>query len=150
MHKIERFRPYLAVELLLIKDDKVLLQRRFKTGYADGKYNPISGHVDRGELATFALIREAKEEAGIDIEEKDLKLVHTQQLVPADDGKEFMYLYFECKKWTGEPKIMEPDKSDDLSWYSFDALPETTIKYIKKGIECYRKNIPYSEVNYNS
>jgi 8-oxo-dGTP diphosphatase len=150
MTTIERFRPYVAVELLLIKDDQILLQRRFKTGYADGKYNPVSGHIDKDEFATEALIREAREEAGIDIDVKDLKLVHLQQFLPLDSGKEFVYFYFECKKWKGEPKIMEPEKHDDLSWFPLDALPENTIEYIRDAVECYKKNITYSQVKYSN
>ncbi len=143
--KPERFRPYVAVMLLLIKDNSVLLQRRFKTGYADGMYNPVSGHVDVGEQAIQSLIRESKEEAGIDIDAADLKLVHVQQLIPQPDNKEFIYLYFECKKWHGEPKIMEPEKHDDLSWFPLDALPENLLVYMKHAIDCYQKDILYSD-----
>jgi 8-oxo-dGTP diphosphatase len=143
--KPERSRPHVAVLLLLIKDNKVLLQRRFKTGYADGWYNLVSGHVDNREFAKQALVREAKEEAGIDVEPENLKFMHIQQLVPCPGEKEFVYLYFECKKWKGEPKIMEPEKHDDLSWFPLNELPVNTIPYMKLAIEQSQKGINYSE-----
>jgi 8-oxo-dGTP diphosphatase len=72
----ERFKLIPAVYLLLRQDDEVLLLRRANTGYQDGKYSLIAGHLDGDELATEGMIREAKEEAGITIVKEDLKFVH--------------------------------------------------------------------------
>lgn len=63
--KKQRHKIVPAVFLLLIKNNKVLLLKRQNTGYADGKYSLVSGHVDKGETMQEAIIREAKEEAGI-------------------------------------------------------------------------------------
>jgi 8-oxo-dGTP diphosphatase len=145
MPYIERFRPYVGAMLVLEKDNKVLLQRRLKTGYADGWYNPVSGHVDQGEEATHTMVREAQEEAGITIDLKDLELVHVQQLVPKTGDKEFLYLYFKAGKWIGEPKIMEPQKHDDLSWFSWDVLPHNLVPYMRIALLGYKNNILYSE-----
>ena len=35
--------------LLLTKDDKILLTRRYNTGYEDGKYSLPGGHVEKGD-----------------------------------------------------------------------------------------------------
>ena len=45
-----------------MKDDKILLQRRFDTGWEDGKYTFVSGHVEKGEKICDAGSREASEE----------------------------------------------------------------------------------------
>ena len=63
----------LAVYLVVIKDGKTLLYLRQNTGYCDGMYSLIAGHVEKGESVTQAMIREAKEEANIDITSKNLK-----------------------------------------------------------------------------
>ncbi len=147
MTKKERYKPYVAVMLLLIKENEVLLQRRYNTGYGDGFYNPISGHIDANELAIPALIREAEEEAGLKIKAKDLKFVHVQQFIPDTNDSDYLYLYFECKKWKGTPVITEPEKHDDLSWFKLNKLPHTLIPYIKIAINLYKKNIFYSEID---
>jgi len=48
-----------ASYLVLINDEeKVLLLRRYNTGFKDGMYSLVAGHVDEGENFTQALIRE--------------------------------------------------------------------------------------------
>ena len=53
----ERHKIIPASYLVLIKNNKILLQIRFNTGYEDGKYSRVAGHVDKGETFTEAIIR---------------------------------------------------------------------------------------------
>jgi 8-oxo-dGTP diphosphatase len=145
----EYFKPLAAVLLILIKDNKILLQRRFNTKYGNGMYNFVSGHIDGNEPASKAMIREAKEEIGIDIQEKDLKFVHTQHSTFVD-GKEYVYFFFSANTWQGEPKIMETNKSDDLAWFSLNDLPHNFITNQKDVLELYNKNVFYSEFGWNN
>ena len=55
--KKERFKLIPAVYLLLRRDEEVLLLRRANTGYQDGKYGLIAGHLDGDELGTVAMSR---------------------------------------------------------------------------------------------
>jgi NADH pyrophosphatase NudC (nudix superfamily) len=52
-----------AVHLFLLRGEKVLLQRRYQTGYEDGRYSVIAGHLDGGDTVIAAAVREASEEA---------------------------------------------------------------------------------------
>ena len=76
----DRFHLVSEVSLILIRDGKVCLLRRFKTGYEDGKYALPAGHKEEGETITQALIREAKEEIGIEIDPADLEFAQIAPL----------------------------------------------------------------------
>ena len=77
MSSKDRFKLIPSVYLLLRSKGKILLLRRANTGYQDGTYSLIAGHLDGDELGTEGMIREAREEAGITVLAKDLRLVHT-------------------------------------------------------------------------
>ncbi len=143
----ERFTIRAAVYLILIKNGKTLLSRRFNTGWMDGKYSLISGHLDGGETVSDSMIREAFEEAGIKVSKKDLipvKVVHHKET-----DTEYMDFFFVTEKWSGEPVIKEPDKCDDLSWFPMDKLPKNTLPHVRKVIESYKTNIPFFEFGWD-
>ncbi len=140
--KKERFKFASAVHLFLIRDKKILLLRRFGTGYRDGEYSVIAGYIDGGEKATMAMAREAREEAGVTLIPENLKLVHVMHYQAEEERIDF---FFKAESWKGTPKIMEPDKCDDLRWFSLDKLPENMVPYIKKAIESYVNGETYSE-----
>ena len=39
---------------------------------------------------------------------------------------------------------MEKDKCDELKFYKLDDVPNNVIPYVKKGIESYLNNEPFS------
>lgn len=129
-----------AVYLVPIESDRVLLARRKNTGYADGMYSLVAGHVESGETLTVAMIREAREEAGISIEASELTLAHTL-IGPA---KAVSTSSLPCR-WGGVIEIREPDKCDDLSWFRLRDLPGTTLPYIRQAIESIESGLIYSE-----
>jgi len=131
-----------AVHLFLRKDNQILLLRRFNTGYEDGNYSVIAGHIDGGEDVYAAMIREAKEEAGISIALEDLKIVQVMHRKTADDER--IDYFFECTKWHGEIVITEPDKCDRLDWFSLTDLPSNTIDYIYEASKRYSEGMPFT------
>jgi len=139
-----------AVFILLIKDSKVLLAKRCNTDFYDGYYNLPCGHIDGGETATDALIREAKEEVGIEIEHKNIELNYTlHRFRTANDGRfEYIDLFFRVKKWKNKPENREPDKCDDLTWFKLDNLPKNLIPFHEKVIREIGKGKIYGEIGF--
>ncbi|MFA7315627.1 MAG: NUDIX domain-containing protein [Candidatus Paceibacterota bacterium] len=139
---MEKFKLIPAVHLILIKDNKVLLLRRFNTGYEDGNYSVPAGHLDGNESATSAMAREALEEACVRINSKDFEVVHVMHRKAETERVDFFLV---AKNYEGELKIGEVNKCDDLSWFPLNGLPNNMVPYVRYGIECYQNHIFYSE-----
>lgn len=139
----ERERLYVSVGLFLIKEENILLMRRFNTGYLDGMYGGPAGHLDGNETVTHAMIRETREEAGIQVLREDLRVVHTMHRKITD--REYIDFFLTTAAWKGTPHIAEPHKCDDLRWFPINALPENTIDSVRHAIECYQNGVPFSE-----
>jgi len=146
MSNMERFTLRAAVYLLLIKEGKVLLIRRFKTGWRDGEYTLPAGHVDGGESVRAELCREAKEEIGIGIKPADLQFVHVMH---QRDKQEYIDFYFAAKAWEGEPVNCEPEKCDDLRWVPLNELPQNVIPNVKQALAAYAAGDGYSEFEWS-
>lgn len=131
-----------AVHIFLIKDGEVLLLRRYNTGYEDGKYTVVAGHVDGGETIRQASSREAKEEVGIEIDLQDLRVVEIMHRKSEDERVDF---FLEAQKWSGELENREPEKCDQVAWFSLDALPENTIAYVKRALSNYQRGVWFEE-----
>jgi 8-oxo-dGTP diphosphatase len=132
-----------ASYLVLQKEKSVLLIRRFNTGYEDGKYSLIAGHVDADENFTMALIREAEEEANIILRPENLKVGHVMHRRTPDSYR--LDVFFVAKEWQGDLKNLEPHKCDQMEWFDLDGLPEELIPYIGQAINCINKGVFYSE-----
>ena len=146
----ERHKAVPASYLVLIEANKVLLLRRFNTGYEDGNYSMPAGHVDKGETFTECIVREANEEAGIILKTEDVKMACIMyRKAVAGEESDRIDAFFVAKKWDGEIINKEPNKCNDLSWFDLNNIPENTIPYIKHAIKCINKNIFYSEFGWD-
>ena len=142
----ERNKAVPAVYLILRKGDKILLMRRQGSGYYDGWYSVPAGHVEAGELPLEGLVREIVEELDIVIDPKDTKLVHIMYRTKSDETGDRADLFFLSTKWSGELRIMEPNKCDDIKWFPINALPEKMMHHVKEAIQNIEKGIIYSEL----
>ena len=131
-----------TVHIFLFREEKVLLLRRFNTGYEDGNYSVPAGHVEQGETITQAAIREVKEEIGVEVQPADLQVVGVIQRKSNDERVDF---FLTASKWTGEPANLEKDKSDELIWSHLDKLPVNTIPYIKRAIKNFLDSVWFEE-----
>ena len=146
----KRYESKVAVFLILMREVngkiEILLQRRYNTGYMDGKYDmACSGHLEKGESLSMALVREAKEEIDLDIKEENLKLVSVIHPYKED----YINVFFITEKYEGTPKIMEHNKCDDLKWFDLDDLPENITIRNKNVIKNIQKGIIYDDGDFS-
>jgi 8-oxo-dGTP diphosphatase len=147
----KRFKVKIAACLLLMDSEKICLQRRQKTGIDDGWYTIPMGSVEQGERPLETLIREAKEEANIDILPENVRLGHSmfrKHTLP--DGYVFYQqdLFFHVSVYSGEVKNLEPHKADDLRFFDLSALPTKLVPHVAQAIACTIKGQPYSEFGF--
>ena len=123
-----------AVHMLIMDNNKVLLQKRKGSKLWPGYYALPAGHINEGENQYDALIREAKEELDIEIDLKNIinSYVVLRRNFFEIDGKKlepYIDYYFEISKYKGTPKIVEFNKCEELIWASIEELPEPFINY---------------------
>ncbi len=118
-------------ELLLLKRGREVRNER-------GCWELPGGMVQFGEKMADAAVREAKEEAGLDIAiEKQMTTI--DHLIP-NEGQHWVSAMFVGRARPGQtPKIMEPHKCDDLGWFSLTELPSPLSIAARLKIDFYRQ-----------
>ena len=129
----DRFVVVPASYVFLLRDGadgtEVLLQLRQNTGYMDDHWAAAAaGHVERGETAIDAAHREAAEEIAVTALELEFvtAMQRTQHADPIDERIDF---FFTARHWSGEPRIVEPEKCAELRWCPLDALPDPVVPH---------------------
>lgn len=130
----ERNKLPVSVQLLLEKDNKILLLKRKNTGYEDGKYCLPGGHVEANEEIRQAMKREAKEEIGINLNIEDLKLHMILNRKITDKG-EYIDFIFKANNWTGIITNVEKEKCEEMIWVDISKIPNNTIDFIKEIVK---------------
>ena len=89
-----------------------------------------------------AATREAKEEVGVDLSEKDLVFSTVLHRIEGDERVDF---FVQVLQWPGEPFNAEPDKCDDLRWVEIDSLPANTVPYVRQALQNYLNGLHFDE-----
>jgi 8-oxo-dGTP diphosphatase len=135
-----------AVYAVLRKEDKVLMMRRYNTGYMDGKYSFPAGHVEPNEGVAGAIVRELDEEIGVTVRKQDLQLVFSSSKPDSSvAGQERVLFFFEVTSWQGEPYNAEPDKCDDLQWFDIDNIPNNIADELPLFFQAYATGKRYDD-----
>jgi 8-oxo-dGTP pyrophosphatase MutT (NUDIX family) len=109
-----------------------------------GNYTLVGGTIENTEYALQALIREAQEEAGILLKEKDLQLVHVLHKRTKSNGHRIT-LYFKATQYGGKLVTGEPNKFKGVSWFLLDNLPANLSETVRHVLKEYREGRMYSE-----
>lgn len=129
-----RFQLVSAVHLFLLQGGKILLLRRYQTGYEDGNYSVVAGHLDGNETVVAAAVREAREEVGVALAAQDVRVVAVMHRRSNDERIDWFVV---CEHWIGEITNAEPQKCDQLCWADPKQLPPNVIPYVRRAIDNY-------------
>ncbi len=133
----ERFTAPVAVHLFLVRNDEILLLLRSNTGYEDGNYSVIAGHLDGGEGVFEAMRREAREEAGIELDRDATSVCGVMHRCAP--GSERIDFFLTATRWRGDLRNLEPEKCDELRWTPLNRLPGNTVAYVAAAIQTWRR-----------
>ena len=134
---MERFKIFCAVHLIIIKDGKVLLQRRNNPNKYGYKMLALpAGHLEENENVYEAMKREAKEELGITI--KDMNIVQVMNL-KGDTGTYDAY-FFICNSYEGVIANKEPWNAT-TEWHMLDeSIKNEVMPYNYYAVKKYLEN----------
>lgn len=117
---------------IVIEGEKLLMPKQFKT-----KYDLPGGGVEIGEALTNAVVREVKEETGIDVEVVRFAGIKTSIFCPSHDGEvkkayHSILLYYLCRKIGGELSTdgfdaYEKRYAEIAEWVPLDKLDELDL-----------------------
>lgn len=132
--KEERHTIPVTVQLMMMKENKILMTKRANTGYEDGKYCLPGGHVEKSEEIKQAMIREVKEEIGVTIKREDLQLYKVLNR-KTEDGGAYIDFVFKTEKWEGQIQNKENDKCDEVVWIDRNDIPCNILSYIPEMLK---------------
>ena len=119
-HGNEGFLRHAVVDVLVLKDNKLLLVKRTAKLLEGGKWALIGGFMERDETLEEAVKREILEESGWEVEDVNLLRVIDSPKRRNEDRQNVSFVYV-C---TATQKVGEPDwESDDQRWFGWDELP---------------------------
>ena len=124
--------PGLGAGLAILRDGKLLLYRRTRPPEA-GHWNIVGGKIDHLERSEEAARREAEEETGLSIGAVEF-LCHSEQIFK-DEGQHWVSLIYVTRHFSGEPRVVEPEKLPEFGWFDFDDLPQPTSKFALDAIK---------------
>jgi 8-oxo-dGTP diphosphatase len=116
-------KPVVGVGAIIVYEGKILLEKR-KNAPGKGKWSIPGGLVELGESTEQAVIREVKEETGLEVEEP--RLIDVVNNVSLDEKGRIKYHYvivdYTAKVKRGVPKAASD--ADELKWVPFSEVEE--------------------------
>ena len=122
---------------LIIKDDRILFQRRTD----NGKWGLIGGLVEMNETYEQAALREIREETGLEVRlEAFLGIFHNHNMVWSNgDAAHVIAAMFTARIISGEPRIDE--ESYELRFFGKSEIPELFAEDHIAAMDAYFRGV---------
>lgn len=126
-----------VADAIIVKDKKVLMVKSSR-GFVTGIWDLPGGFVDYGETPEEAVIREVKEETGLDIHPQSLLLVNSH--ISESFGFSFLAFIYVCKPASKKIKT-DPEEIAAIEWMQVDEAIQKADDYIKNFLREYKKSL---------
>ncbi|MCK5081101.1 MAG: NUDIX domain-containing protein [Candidatus Moranbacteria bacterium] len=130
---------FVAIKAFIVKDGKVLILREDEgsdTGTNPGKYDFPGGKLELGETPEECLIREVREETGLEVEIG--KPFYVDQWQPVVQGEQWQIvgIYYEC--WLkGGDEVKFSHEHDSFKWIDIGDYENHNL--MKEPREAFKK-----------
>ncbi len=116
---------------ILNEEGKLFLSLRSQnTKNERGLWETPGGGCEFGETMEQTVIREMKEEYGIEIE--PIKILHVYDHILKKDNQHWIAITFLAKVKSGEPTIKEPHKCDGIGWFTYEEAKKLKLTHTAK------------------
>ncbi|WP_330326999.1 bifunctional class I SAM-dependent methyltransferase/NUDIX hydrolase [Streptomyces pseudovenezuelae] len=105
-----------------------------------GTWELPGGTVEPGESLAETVVRELREETGIEARPADVRLLGT--LLDDVDGVVRMTVAAQVGAWRGEPGDQPDERVGDWRWFALDRLPENLFVCSAQGLTAWRPDLP--------
>lgn len=122
--------PLVGVTAVVLDDEgRVLLHRRSD----DGRWATPGGILEPGEQPAQAVVREVREETGVEIAVERLASVIGQEphTYPNGDRVQLLDLAFRCRPVGGELRV-DGDESLEVAWFAPDEVPRMAERILER------------------
>ncbi|MBS3124012.1 DUF1653 domain-containing protein [Candidatus Woesearchaeota archaeon] len=119
-HPNKHNHPKIGLEVLVLKEEKLLLHLRKKSG-GRMTWSPPGGHLEWFETPEDCAKRETYEEAGIQI--NNLRFLTATNDLNTESNSHYISLFYLADYKSVTPNVKEPDKCERWEWFSWDNLP---------------------------
>ncbi len=122
---------HIDLHLVLLRDGCVLMGKRLNTRFGAGQYHVPAGGLEVDETIVDGIIREAREETGIEIRPSAIDLAYVMHFRGVSNRLSFFFI---ADRWQGTIDNCEPEKCAGWEWIPTDTLPENTVPYARHAI----------------
>ncbi|MFE3033189.1 NUDIX domain-containing protein [Streptomyces canus] len=105
-----------------------------------GTWELPGGTVEPGESLPETVVRELREETGVEADPADVRLLGT--LLDDVDGVVRMTVAAQVTAWRGEPRDQPDERVGDWRWFALDRLPENLFVCSAQGLTAWRPDLP--------
>ncbi|EKD86049.1 MAG: MutT/NUDIX family protein [uncultured bacterium] len=130
-----------AGAVIINENGEILLTKRSQNAKNEkGKWESPGGAVEFCETREDSIKREIKEELGVEIE--IIRVLHTTDEILEKDKQHWVPTTYLTKIKKGQvPQIMEPEKCDEIGWFSLKNLPSPISYVTSLDLEEYKKQL---------
>lgn len=123
-------------------EGKVFLAKRGKNvSIHAGMWESPGGGVEFGETMAEAIAREVKEEHGIEVEVGEM--LDMVEHIALEEGKHWIGPAFVCKITNGTPQILEPDKCEEIGWFTWEEAQQLPLSpFGRQDLANFRRRYP--------